>query len=89
MAGLQPLSPDGRAVSAREEDAVERAGGRLGAHRSDGRNTLTVDSVDGAFSLSYMVDAIPQLCSGNGASVEAGLLTITGLYQEDPRDVLR
>jgi hypothetical protein len=56
---------------------------------SDGSNTLTVDSVTGAFTLRYVVDAMPQLCSGNGASVEAGLLTIADLCREDPRDVLR
>ena len=56
---------------------------------SDGSNMLTVDSLNGTFTLSYLVDVVPQGCSGNGAGLEADLLTITSLCQEDPRDVLR
>jgi IgGFc binding protein len=55
----------------------------------DGTNALTVDSLSGAFTLRYVVGAVPQLCSGDGAAVEAGILTITSLCREDPRDVLR
>jgi IgGFc binding protein/Bacterial Ig-like domain (group 1) len=56
---------------------------------SDGINALTVDSVGGACVLSYVVDGVPLLCSGDRARIDDGLLTITSLCREDLRDVVR
>lgn len=56
---------------------------------SDGINALTVDSVSGACVLSYAVDGVPLLCSGDRARIDDGLLTITSLCREDLRDVVR
>jgi hypothetical protein len=39
--------------------------------------------------LSYVVDGIPQLCSGSGARVDEGLLTLESRCREDLRDVIR
>ena len=49
----------------------------------------SVDSVSGECVLSYAVDGVPLLCSGNRARIDDGLLTITSLCREDLRDVVR
>ncbi len=56
---------------------------------SDGRNALTVNGTSGEFILTYVVDDIPQLCSGSGARVSEGLLTLATHCREDLRDTVR
>jgi hypothetical protein len=56
---------------------------------SDGSAALTVDALQGSFTLAYVVSGMPQLCSGGRARIEAGLLTISSRCLEDLRDLLR
>jgi hypothetical protein len=56
---------------------------------NDGINALTLDDDTSEFTLIYVVDGITLHCSGSGARIDEGLLTMTSRCTEDFRDTLR
>jgi uncharacterized repeat protein (TIGR01451 family) len=63
--------------------------GSLPLQFSDGTNSLTVNTATGEFIFTYAVDGVPFLCSGAGARVDEGFLTISDRCREDSRDPIR
>ncbi len=56
---------------------------------SDGTNVLVFDVTTSQFILAYMTEQAFQQCSGAGARVDEGLLTISSACREDVSDVIR
>jgi hypothetical protein len=56
---------------------------------SDGTNVLAVDMMTSQFILVYLTEQAFQQCSGAGARVDGGMLTISSACGEDLSDVIR